>query len=158
MSVVSGNGGYVLSNANNNKWAEYSIDITQPGKYNYEVTASSEVSDSRVNISLVNSDGTLENLITVSVPNTGSKETYEEKTGKIRKGIKMSGLQKLRLTITSGDCNIDNVKFVCTEPSGITSVTADEEENGPVYNLQGMRVGDDYRGIVIINGKKVVRK
>lgn len=158
MSVVSGNGGYVLSNANNNKWAEYSIDITQPGKYNYEVTASSEVSDSRVNISLVNSDGTLENLITVSVPNTGSKETYEVKTGKIRKGIKMSGLQKLRLTITSGDCNIDNVKFVCTEPSGITSVTADEEENGPVYNLQGMRVGDDYRGIVIINGKKVVRK
>lgn len=29
---------------------------------------------------------------------------------------------------------------------------------GPVYNLSGQRVGNDYKGIVIINGKKVLRK
>ena len=158
MDVVSGNGGYVLSNANSNKWAEYSINVTQAGKYDYEFTASSAVADTRVNISLVNSDGSLENLLTVSLPNTGSKDTYQVKTGKIRKGIKNEGLQRLRLTITSGDCNIDNVKFICTDPTGISTVVDDNEFDGPVYNLQGLPVGDDYRGIVIINGKKVVRK
>ena len=29
------------------------------------------------------------------------------------------------------------------------------DESAPVYNLQGQRVGDDYKGIVIKNGKKV---
>ena len=33
-----------------------------------------------------------------------------------------------------------------------------ENENTPVYNLAGQRVGNDYKGIVIVNGKKVVRK
>lgn len=158
MDITSGNGGYVLSNANNNKWVDYSINVTQAGKYDCEFTASSAVADTRVNISLVNSDGSLENLLTVSLPNTGSKDTYQVKTGKIRKGIKNEGLQRLRLTITSGDCNIDNVKFICTDPTGISTVVDDNEFDGPVYNLQGLPVGDDYRGIVIINGKKVVRK
>lgn len=32
------------------------------------------------------------------------------------------------------------------------------DNNAPVYNLSGQRVGNSYKGIVIINGKKVVRK
>lgn len=30
--------------------------------------------------------------------------------------------------------------------------------NAVAYNLKGQRVGDDYRGIVIVDGKKVVRR
>lgn len=32
------------------------------------------------------------------------------------------------------------------------------QPDGPVYNLSGQRVGNDYKGIVIINGRKVLRK
>lgn len=157
MEVISDNGGYVLSNANNNKWAEYLVDITQSGKYSYEVTASADT-ESKLNISLVNSDGSLKNLITITLPKTGSLNTYQVKTGTIRNKITVDGLQKLRFTITSGNCNIDNVKLKSTEPTAISTIYADEESNAPAYNLMGAPVDDSYRGIVIINGKKVVRK
>ena len=31
-------------------------------------------------------------------------------------------------------------------------------DRGPVYNLSGQRVGEDYKGIIIVNGKKYIRK
>lgn len=33
-----------------------------------------------------------------------------------------------------------------------------QKPDGKAYNLQGMQVGDDYKGIVIMNGKKFLRK
>lgn len=44
--------------------------------------------------------------------------------------------------------------------SGIVNVNTDSNEvkNNVAYNLAGMRVGDDYKGIVIVNGKKYIRK
>lgn len=43
-------------------------------------------------------------------------------------------------------------------PSGISEIRMDVKQGGRSYNLQGQRVGDDYRGIVIVNGKKVLNK
>ena len=42
-------------------------------------------------------------------------------------------------------------------PVGIETIVGDEPET-PAYNLMGMPVGDGYRGIVIKNGKKHVRR
>ena len=158
IDVVNGNGGYVLSNVNNSKWVEYSVNVEQPGKYEYEITASSATTGSAFNISLVNSDGTLKNLISITVPNTGSLNTYQVKTGKIRNKITVSGKQKLRITANSGNCNIDNVKLICTEPTGISTVATDEDADAPGYNLLGVPVGSGYHGIVIKNGKKIIIK
>ena len=157
MDVTNGNGGYVLSNVNNSKWVEYSINIAQTGKYNYEITASSEVANSKINVSLVNSDGILESLFTVTLPNTGSLNTYQVKTGKIRNTITVEGMQKMRITATSGNCNIDNIRLTSTE-TGISTIITDEDDNAPAYNLMGVPVDDNYRGIVIKNGKKIVRR
>ncbi len=43
------------------------------------------------------------------------------------------------------------------ETDGINAVST-AVENGVRYNLAGQRVGNDYKGIVIVNGKKYVRK
>ena len=44
-----------------------------------------------------------------------------------------------------------------TDPANITSVAA-EKVDGPIYNLAGQRVSESYKGVVIQNGKKVVKK
>ena len=43
------------------------------------------------------------------------------------------------------------------ETDGIKAVST-KVENGVRYNLAGQKVGADYKGIVIVNGKKIVRK
>ena len=45
-----------------------------------------------------------------------------------------------------------------TDPSGISSVTKANNGSAAMYNLSGQRVGADYKGIVVKNGKKYVVK
>ena len=42
-------------------------------------------------------------------------------------------------------------------PTTIRTADADVDDNAPRYNMSGQRVGRDYKGIVIKNGRKVVR-
>ena len=44
------------------------------------------------------------------------------------------------------------------EGAGVESIAADSNVNAPVYNVMGQKVNDDYKGIVIQNGKKFIRK
>jgi len=46
---------------------------------------------------------------------------------------------------------------VIPEDTGIDDVNADLRKDGHTYNLMGIRVGKDYKGIVIKNGKKVLQ-
>lgn len=43
-------------------------------------------------------------------------------------------------------------------PSGIVGTTVSAQHDGTRYNLQGQRVGEEYRGVVIENGRKRVIK
>lgn len=42
--------------------------------------------------------------------------------------------------------------------SGIESAATETSKNDVMYNLAGMRVNNNYKGIVIVNGKKMIRK
>ena len=114
MDIVSNSGGYALGSTAVGNWAEYSIDVPQTGKYNYEVTVSSVAENAKFSMVLIDGEGNEKTLANVSVPQTGSLDTYEVKAGKIRNTIN-EGRQKLRITITGGSCNIDKIAFVSTE-------------------------------------------
>lgn len=45
-----------------------------------------------------------------------------------------------------------------TTVTGISSIKTVKDADAPVYNISGQRVGKDYRGIVIRNGHKFIRK
>ena len=156
IDIVSGNDGLVLGNTSTGEWLEYNIDVAEAGKYSYEATVSSEVLGSKFLMILIESDGHEKSLATVTVPQTGSADTYQVKNGNIRNAFK-AGKQKLRINITTGGCNIDNIKFTLTDTTGIDTADSDAPD-APAYNLLGIPVGEDYRGIVVINGKKVLKK
>lgn len=50
------------------------------------------------------------------------------------------------------------VEYEKGEPAGIENVIVAEDENAPMYNLQGVQVDENYKGIVIKNGKKFINK
>ena len=43
-------------------------------------------------------------------------------------------------------------------PANINNVETNKSYSGAIYNLAGQKVGKDYKGIVIMNGKKMVQK
>lgn len=51
-----------------------------------------------------------------------------------------------------------NVDLNSKPDAGIEDVTVAEDENAPMYNLQGVQVDENYKGIVIKNGKKYLNK
>ena len=50
-----------------------------------------------------------------------------------------------------------SIVFADDETDGIKAVST-KVENGVRYNLAGQKVGADYKGIVIVNGKKYLNK
>ena len=155
IDIMSGNGGTVLGNTASGEWLEYQVNVTYGGKYSYEATVSSDVEDAKFSMTLIDSEGKEKSLGTVAVPQTGSLDTYEVKTGKIRNTLD-EGVHTLRIAITNGRCNIDKVAFVC--PEAISEVQNTDADTGVSYNLSGQKVDAGYRGIVIRNGKKLIVK
>ena len=58
---------------------------------------------------------------------------------------------------TSG-CHIYTLKIEAGTTTSISTVKTATQQNNVIYNLAGQKVGKDYKGIVIINGKKFVVK
>ncbi|MBQ8047395.1 MAG: M6 family metalloprotease domain-containing protein [Prevotella sp.] len=59
------------------------------------------------------------------------------------------------------DDDIDMLTVILTKSpevlTGITTVDADDAEKAPVYNLSGQRVSDNYKGVVVRRGRKIVK-
>ena len=156
-SIVSTADGFAWGNAANGDWAEYSVKVNQAGKYSYEATVASETSGSKFTMMLVDESGKEISMSMVKVPDDG-KDNYEVRKGTVKEALK-EGLHTLRINVTGGNCNIDKINFICTEPvSGIDEVTNNNAETGISYNLSGQKVAPGYKGIVIRNGKKIVAK
>ena len=69
------------------------------------------------------------------------------------------GANKAYLAVSGSVNSKDGLTFGGSEEEidGINAVV-NNAENGIRYNLAGQRVGNDYKGIVIVNGKKYLRK
>lgn len=76
----------------------------------------------------------------------------------------MNGMSTLAFTLNTDKTQsityyFDNVSWkVKVDDSGVKELNTVQQMNGPKYNLAGMRVGDDYKGVVIQNGRKFIQK
>ena len=159
LDLVKGNNGTAIGYTANNEWTEYTVNVTEPGEYQYVATVSNGSSSTGgFTISLVKGTSQTQ-LAKVSFGGTGGWDTYKTFTGKLTKNL-AEGEQILRFTINPGNCNIDKVELKCTLNTGIEyvehSTTNDAQRSS--FNLQGQKVGGNYRGIVIKNGRKVIKR
>ena len=59
----------------------------------------------------------------------------------------------------TGNIMISSIEFTPVDASGISTINAvDKASNGAIYNLAGQKVGKDFKGLVIKNGKKMIQK
>ncbi len=164
IDLVKGNGGTALGYTAVNEWTEYTVNVTKAGKYAYEATVSSGTTNSAFTIGLKSATGSVTSLAKVNVPQTASNSwnTYTTVKGNLSKELQ-EGQQIIRFTINGANCNIDKVKFECTEPvDGIQEQVA-APTNAAVYNLYGVPMGTTAvwqslpRGLYIVNGRKVMK-
>ena len=94
----------------------------------------------------------------------GKNTSEEVGFGPLAKGVKLA---KGKAYIHKNDWDTATAKdflpFIINEESETTSINSIENselriENYDYFNLSGQRVGKDYKGIVVVNGKKVIRK
>lgn len=155
VDITESNGGHVIGYTVTNEWLEYTVNVTEAGKYKVKATVSSIYDDTGFTISRVD-DGKLTKLCSVKVPKTGDWSNYRIKSANLSKALD-EGTVTLRITVTASNFNLDKMEFICTEPAGIEGVDADAE-NGSAYDLSGRKVDADSKGIIIIDGKKSFRK
>ena len=160
VDLVKGNGGTVVGYTAAGEWMEYSINVTESGKYEFEATVSSGTTGGRIRLGLVK-DGKVITLGQVNVPQTGSNwDTYKVVKGRIARELEV-GQQILRLTIVGSNFNVDQIELICTEPTtgiDIVDQTPQLPASDAIYNLAGQRVDAKYKGIVIKNGKKSLNR
>ena len=155
--LVKGNSGTAIGYTAGNEWTEYTVNVKEPGEYSFEATCSNgSSSNGGFTINTVKGT-TITQVGKVTVTPTGGWGTYKVMTGKLTKNL-AEGEQILRFTISGANCNIDKVKFICTLNTGIQTVVTAQPERHVTYNLKGQKVDDNYKGIVIRNGRKILKR
>ena len=94
----------------------------------------------------------------MNVPQTGDNDwsKYEVVTGELKAPLE-EGTQVLRITINAPYVNLDKIELKLAG-TGIHSVKDDASVGQNTYNLYGMKVDRNYKGIMIKNGKKIINK
>ena len=93
-----------------------------------------------------------------NVNNQELKMTSEKEGTKVFKFYNWTGVSK-KVVLNVKKAFLRSVTITTVSAAGIKNVqTIEVNENTPIYNLAGQRVSKDYKGVVIQNGKKFVRK
>lgn len=85
--------------------------------------------------------------------NAGATKAFIDLDPALKNAVKQAALQPAE------DCTLTITKiYLSTGSTGIENVKVVNVNNGAIYNLAGQKVGADYKGLVIKNGKKLVVK
>jgi len=158
VDIVAGGSGYVLGYTASGEWLEYTVNVTEPGKYTCEATVASGTTGSYFNIGLV-ANGKVTTLGRINVPQTANNswDTYKVAKSTFSRYLEV-GEQTLRITINGANCNIDKLEFKCVLNTEVDDVKTDGDVPATMFNIAGQRVRPGYRGIVIVNGRKVLMR
>jgi len=118
VDIEVGTAATYISNTNAGEWANYTVNVTETGNYNFEfkVASGSAAGGKSIRLQSVNqSTGVTTNLgETGNFPNTGGWAVF---TSKSISGVSLTaGSNTLRLYFTGGDTNLDKVNVTAVGP------------------------------------------
>ena len=159
VDFVKGNGGCAIGYTATGEWLDYTVNVKEAGIYSYEATVSCGSPDGSAFSIDVIKDNDVVNLCKVNVTQTDNNQwsTYKVMSGEFKVPLE-AGKQIIRITIDKPYVNLDKIELKL-EGTGIQSVKGDGlSDDQSLYNLYGMRVGKNYKGIIIKNGQKEFNK
>ena len=159
VDFVKGNGGCAIGYTATGEWLDYTVNVKEAGIYSYEATVSCGSPDGSAFSIDVIKDNDIVNLCKVNVTQTDNNQwsTYKVMSGEFKVPLE-AGKQIIRITIDKPYANLDKIELKL-EGTGIQSVKGDGlSDDQPLFNLYGMRVGKNYKGIIIKNGQKELNK
>ena len=93
-----------------------------------------------------------------NVDNKNLEMTSEKEGTKVFKFYNWTGVSK-KVVLNVKKAFLRSVTITSVTAAGIKNVqTIEVNENAPIYNLAGQRVDKDYKGGVVQNGKKFIKK
>ena len=93
-----------------------------------------------------------------NVDNKNLEMTSEKEGTKVFKFDNWTGVSK-KVVLNVKKAFLRSVTITSVTAAGIKNVqTIEVNENAPIYNLAGQRVDKDYKGVVVQNGKKFIKK
>ena len=87
-------------------------------------------------------------------------DTNNQKFVTIESAIAKGGFVSLqgKLTNYNGTLELTKGHFLSYNATNISNISLDNDANAPAYSLDGRRVDQNYRGVVIKGGKKMIQK
>ena len=159
VDFVKGNGGCAIGYTATGEWLDYTVNVKEAGIYSYEATVSCGSPDGSAFSIDVIKDNDVVNLCKVNVTQTDNNQwsTYKVMSGEFKVPLE-AGKQIIRITIDKPYVNLDKIELKL-EGTGIQSVKGDGlSDDQPLYNLYGMKVDKNFKGIIIKNGQKELNK
>lgn len=158
VDIIEDNGGYAIGYTKTGEWLEYSINVKTPGEYSYTATMSADNINSGFTINLVDGENITE-LANVSIPEESDYELnkYITVEGKLKQNLN-AGKQIIRIAITEGGCNIDKIELKNITGTGIELIPEEGSKSSDTYNLYGIKVDSNYKGIVVKDGEKILNR
>lgn len=148
-------GEYCIGYTAADEWYDYSVYVTESGKYSWEALVSSAESGASFKVGVLEgSDFTY--FRGGSVPTTG-EGVFTTVTSKSTKHL-VKGQHIIRVYVNSGNLDLDKIEFKLVEADAIEEISADETSAGQAYNIVGQRVGENYKGIQVKDGKKILKR
>ena len=147
---------------NTERWAEWTVDLKYPGKYIVsENMATSNSTGHQWQLQLLPETGSAVSTYTAEGTWDEGNITYDEKwnLNAVDKGVYTLRVQnimewgqpKLRTLTLMYDGDLP------TQGEDVRTLNADDARVNQAYDLLGRPVDDSYQGIVILNGKKLLR-
>lgn len=100
-------------------------------------------------------DGVEGEMIPIQGPDDAVAKRYYKMNVALPAGL--TGNVAFRIGCGGSELGLYHVVMEGGDATGVDSVSAAEAENAPAYNVYGVKVDDNYKGIVIKNGVKVIR-